>query len=191
MFKIANLDQPTLGRDRLVELYKTRWREQLWVSLGIIVVISITFIDAFEDFNAEDHLILIAGDLLYMFFMLLLLAYIWRHLPMSLKKANVMLTAEVASKQKDAQVWQEKVSEVMRNFSELISEQFQAWALTNAEREVAIMLLKGLSIKEIAVARGTSSNTVRQQAASLYNKAKLNSRAELSAFFLEDLLIVS
>lgn len=36
--------------------------------------------------------------------------------------------------------------------------------------------------------RRTSERTVRQQALSVYRKAKLAGRAELSAFFLEDLL---
>jgi DNA-binding NarL/FixJ family response regulator len=51
-----------------------------------------------------------------------------------------------------------------------------------------VLMLKGLSHKEIARVRATSEATVRQQAASVYRKSGLSSRAELSAFFLEDLL---
>ena len=49
-------------------------------------------------------------------------------------------------------------------------------------------MLKGLSHKEIARLRLTSETTVRQQAAAIYRKSGLASRAELAAFFLEDLL---
>ena len=51
-----------------------------------------------------------------------------------------------------------------------------------------MLLLKGLSHKEVADARGTSERTARGQARSVYHKAGLDSRAALSAFFLEDLL---
>ena len=53
---------------------------------------------------------------------------------------------------------------------------------------MALLLLKGLSLKEIAQIRATSERTIRAQALSLYGKAGLSGRAALSAFFLEDLL---
>ncbi len=37
--------------------------------------------------------------------------------------------------------------------------------------------------------RSTTETTIRQQALALYRKSGLGSRAELSAFFLEDLLL--
>jgi hypothetical protein len=49
-------------------------------------------------------------------------------------------------------------------------------------------LLKGFSHKEIARLRRTSEMTVRQQATAVYQKSGLGGRAELSAFFLDDLL---
>jgi DNA-binding NarL/FixJ family response regulator len=54
---------------------------------------------------------------------------------------------------------------------------------------VGLLLLKGLSLKEAAEARQTSERTVRQQALAVYRKAGLAGRAELAAFFLEDLLL--
>jgi DNA-binding NarL/FixJ family response regulator len=61
--------------------------------------------------------------------------------------------------------------------------------LSPAEREVGLLLLKGLSHKDIAQVRSTTETTIRQQALALYRKSALRSRAELSAFFLEDLLL--
>ena len=43
----------------------------------------------------------------------------------------------------------------------------------------------------IANLRATSERTVRQRAKDVYRKAGLSGRAELSAFFLEDLLLSS
>ena len=68
-------------------------------------------------------------------------------------------------------------------------ERFTAWGLTPAEREVALLLLKGRSHKQIAFATGRSERTVRQHAVAVYQKSSLSGRAELAAFFLEDILL--
>ena len=50
------------------------------------------------------------------------------------------------------------------------------------------MLLKGLSLKEIASLRDTREKTVRQQASTIYGKSGLEGRHALAAWFLEDFL---
>ena len=85
--------------------------------------------------------------------------------------------------------WRTDMRELLKGLSAAIDAQFDRWGLTPAEREVALLLLKGLSHKEIAVVREASVLTVRQQARSVYAKANLSGRAALSAFFLEDLLL--
>jgi DNA-binding CsgD family transcriptional regulator len=59
--------------------------------------------------------------------------------------------------------------------------------LTLAEKETALLILKGLSNKEIAGIRSASELTVKQQTNAIYKKSGLSSRAQLIAFFLEDL----
>lgn len=88
----------------------------------------------------------------------------------------------------DARRWREEAQAILHGLSDALDRQFERWQFTSAERDVALMLLKGFSHKEIAKARQTNENTVRQQAGSIYRKAKLSGRAELSGFFLEDLL---
>ena len=51
------------------------------------------------------------------------------------------------------------------------------------------MLLKGLGHKQIAAATGRSERTVRQHAGVVYEKSGLGGRAELAAFFLQDLML--
>jgi len=84
--------------------------------------------------------------------------------------------------------WRLEMATQLRELGAAIVRQFEAWGLTAAEQDVGLLLLKGFSHKEIARIRNTSEATIRQQATSLYQKAKLGGRAELSAFFLEDLL---
>ncbi|MBK9030946.1 MAG: helix-turn-helix transcriptional regulator [Myxococcales bacterium] len=102
--------------------------------------------------------------------------------------AVVGLTRDVAAAQADAARWRAEASELVRGLADAIDRQLAAWQLTPSEAEVARLLLKGLSHKEIAGVRDASEATVRQQATSLYRKAGLAGRAELAAFFLEDLL---
>ena len=85
--------------------------------------------------------------------------------------------------------WRADMRELLKGLGSAIDAQFDRWQLTAAEREIALLMLKGLSHKEIALARDTSERTIRQQAQSIYGKANLSGRAALSAFFLEDLLL--
>ena len=77
----------------------------------------------------------------------------------------------------------------MEGLSVEIDNQLNRWDLTEAEKAVAFLLVKGLSIKEIASVRNTSVKTVRTQTNAIYSKSGLSGRSELSAFFLEDLLL--
>lgn len=61
------------------------------------------------------------------------------------------------------------------------------WKFSNGEKDIGKLIMKGLSMKEIAEIRDTSESTVRQQAATLYRKANVHSRQEFIAYFLEDL----
>lgn len=75
-----------------------------------------------------------------------------------------------------------------REYSSVIQTQFSQWSLTPSEQEVAMLLLKGLSFKEISGVRNTKEKTVRQQASIIYSKANLDGRHEFAAWFLEDFL---
>lgn len=86
------------------------------------------------------------------------------------------------------QRWRSESRALLNGLGEAIDVQFTRWNLTDAEREVALLLLKGLSTKEIAAVRTGSERTVREHARAIYAKAGLTGRAALSAFFLEDLL---
>ena len=84
--------------------------------------------------------------------------------------------------------WRDETRALLKGLGEAIDRQFSTWKLSEAERDVGLLILKGLSLKEIAAARVTSERTIRAQARSIYAKAGLSGRAALSAFFLEDLL---
>lgn len=91
--------------------------------------------------------------------------------------------------QKEARKWRKVSKKHVEGLSAEIENQLDRWGLTAAEKEVSFLLLKGLSNKEIARVRNTSVQTVRSQTNAIYSKSALSGRSELSAFFLEDLLL--
>jgi DNA-binding CsgD family transcriptional regulator len=87
----------------------------------------------------------------------------------------------------EAERWRGEARTALEGLGTAIDREFAKWGLTDAERDVALLLLKGLSHKEIAGERGTNEGTVRQQALSIYRKAGLSGRSNLAAFFLQGL----
>lgn len=85
--------------------------------------------------------------------------------------------------------WREESRELLGGLGKALDRQFGRWGLSPAEKEVALLLLKGLSHKEIAGVRAITEATARQQARAVYKKGGLNGRHDLAAFFLEDLLL--
>ena len=166
-----------------------RWERPL-ISFVIVCILALAVFDIFEDYSDNQSNWAIAGDLVYMGTIILVLVYLWHLTPFSLAKRNKLLTREISKTNYEASQWQQRAAKLMRGLGEMVQQQFNSWNLSVAEQQVAFLLLKGLSHNEIALIRQTKSRTVRQQAASIYKKANLNNRAELSAFFLEDLWLV-
>lgn len=98
------------------------------------------------------------------------------------------LRRELSSRQKPAHTPEKYILDARVKLNNVINQQFTDWQLTNSEKEVGRLLLKGLSLKEIAAIRNTQEKTVRQQASSIYKKAELEGRHAFSAWFIEDIL---
>lgn len=97
------------------------------------------------------------------------------------------LIGKLSAARADGEKWRSTARVHIDGLSSAIRGQFADWRLTAGECDVAVLMLKGLSHKEIAALRNSSAATVRQQAAAVYGKSGLTSRAELAAYFLEDL----
>lgn len=73
-------------------------------------------------------------------------------------------------------------------FSELLESHFQSWSLTAAERDVALLSIKGLSIAEMARLRQTKEGTIKAQCNAVYRKAGVSGRPQLLSLFIEELM---
>lgn len=103
----------------------------------------------------------------------------------SLAKVRASLVAH----QVERDLWRRRAENALHGLGAAIDDQFTQWQLTPAEKETALLLLKGLSHREVASVCGRSERTVRQHAIAVYRKSGLAGRAELSACFLEDLML--
>ncbi len=188
MSKNSRLKSPYLTDDQEQEVLGLHNKERRVVSIGLILVIAFGVQDFLEDTRGLNDWLMVVTDLVYVSIMLFLLAYIWRHVPLARRRQSTLLAGELHKRHQAAQAWQARAAELMQGLSKMVNEQLMEWDLSKAEKEVAVMLLKGFSFKDIAQFRSPGERTVRQQAAHVYAKAGLAGRAELSAFFLEDLL---
>ena len=105
------------------------------------------------------------------------------------ERSLVQTQRTLSERQSERDAWRKSAERALQGLGAAVDEQLGRWGLTAAEREVALQLLKGKSHKEIAAATGRSERTVRQHAVAVYQKSGRAGRAELAAFFLEDLVL--
>lgn len=151
------------------------------MTLGAAVDLVIDRPERWLSFHVVFELLMVLGGLA-----LVILFWLgwWRS-----ERAAQRLQQSLERHRAERSAWIERSRPALAGFGEAIDRQFTAWQLTPTEREVALLLLKGRSHKAIAAATGRSPATVRQHATSVYQKAALAGRAELAAYFLEDVAL--
>lgn len=162
--------------------------ERLIILLVLLIIAVFTSLDAYNDYLEGVALWHISIEAIIAIIALVGVFYLIRgrfKLQQNLKKEK-QLTGEL---QVEAQKWKQVSEKYVSGLSVEIENQLDRWDLTKAEKEVSFLMLKGLSNKEIAEVRGTTVPTIRAQTNAIYSKSGLSGRSELSAFFLEDLLL--
>lgn len=104
------------------------------------------------------------------------------------RRQVVDLSAALEQAEDAAENQAERLHEALQGRMQHIQKDFDQWGLSPAEKEIALLLLKGLRLQEIADIRTTSERTVRQQAQSIYRKSGLDGRSDLAAYFIEDFI---
>ncbi|MBO9450650.1 helix-turn-helix transcriptional regulator [Tropicibacter sp. R16_0] len=89
--------------------------------------------------------------------------------------------------QREAQM-QRQLDMASGAFEQLIHDHFDEWQLSKAEREVAMLALKGLSVADIAALRQTKEGTIKAQCGAVYRKASVSGRMQLLSYFVEELI---
>jgi DNA-binding NarL/FixJ family response regulator len=69
-----------------------------------------------------------------------------------------------------------------------VQEEFDEWALSPAEKDIALFMLKGLNNVEIAEVTGKRQGTIKAQCNAVFRKSELSNRAQLASYFIEILM---
>lgn len=154
----------------------------------LAIVVGGNILDIIHDYRegaGATHLAIEGVLVVTSFALIAMLSFgIWQQ-----SRSNRQLKRELAAvSENQASQLPEKVQAARHGLAVVAQEQFEQWQLTQTEREVAMLLLKGLSFKEIAAVRDTVEKTVRQQASAVYKKAGVSGRHAFSAWFIEDFL---
>ena len=95
--------------------------------------------------------------------------------------------------QKQLKVRNSEIEQLLKaaqgEFFAMVHAQFDRWGLSNAERDIALLTVKGLSVAEIAELRQTSQGTVKSQNNAIYRKAGVKTRTQLVGYLIDELLV--
>jgi DNA-binding NarL/FixJ family response regulator len=167
--------------------------------LAIIAILAMVALGGITDLILDEpeswlsvHVAFEASLVVFSLISIAVLSVQWRRTSTELAGTRVKLAAterSLEARRSERDAWRRSAEEALAGLGVAIDRQFTAWGLTPTEREVALLLLKGYGHKQAAGATGRSERTVRQHAVSVYQKAGLGGRAELAAFFLQDLML--
>lgn len=158
--------------DRIIKISK------LLIYFSILFLLTDLSIDVlFEyDFPFATEILEIIHPFTHIALFLLLILYIY--MIKELKKEKDFMMSK-----KD-----QTIAFIKGDFSASVGSFFSAKGLTSAEADVAYLIIKGLSYKEIADQRGSSVNTIRNQSYNIFKKLDCSGRSEFVAIVFDDIL---
>ena len=172
--------------DQQLDLIKKQGKR---IALVLIFMSTFYLYDLYDDWQDGEPLMHIVVEMLCVASSLIISAFLWRSSFKSFERSKVLFHQKIDDIQSEAIKWKTDATRLIEGLSLAIDAQFERWKLSPAEKDVALLLLKGCSYNEIAEIRSTTERTIRDQSSAVYQKSKLSGRAQLAAFFLEDLFL--
>lgn len=157
------------------------------VAIVLLTIMGLNAVDVFTDLQLNVPTWHVISEGIIVFISGVLGLYLIHDIRQSTRRLEKLSQELLLSNRKVGQL-NDDMKKAREQYSESVKQQLEQWQLTNSEKEVAMLMLKGLNFQEISVVRNTKEKTVRQQASSVYSKSGLDGRHELSAWFLEDFI---
>lgn len=170
------------------ELSELHFRQKLGIFLILLLLVVAWAFDAIEDVTHGSGLTHIIIEGVIVILIAIWFATIAARYFASRVQGNKIRT-ELTNVRQDLEKYRQETAHLAKGLSQKIDQQLDQWQMTKAEKEVALLLLKGFSNKEISNIRGTAEKTTVQQVSAIYEKSGIHHRSEFAAFFLEDLLL--
>lgn len=152
--------------------------------LVFLVINVLTIFDLFYDYATSAHPNHLILDQLVVLATSIALGFLIAVLMRKMKEAQ----EQASSIRVNFNHVSELKNKLQQGIGEIIGAEFKGWQFSSSEQDVAMLLIKGLSLRQIAEIRNCKESTVRQHANNIYKKSNLKGRRELSAYFLEDFL---
>ena len=161
-------------------------KENVVTILFLVFLTVFTGVDIVSDLNEGLDFNHLLHEVIIFISALIIVSY---KVYVSIKKDKVIdtLSKNASAVSIEVNYYKQQVQKYRDGVGDILSKQFKIWGLSESESDIALLLVKGSSMKEIAGIRGTGEATVRQQATSVYKKSGLENRNQLVSYFLEDL----
>lgn len=125
----------------------------------------------------------VSGELVHLIFEILAVLGLG-YAVMTLRKYLRLLHVE-------AETSRDTIHMLRGNFDEVLGDKFKEWSLTTAERDVTLLIIRGLSIADIATARNTAHGTIKAQSTSIFRKIGVGSKTQLMSVIIDEFLDTS
>ena len=81
-----------------------------------------------------------------------------------------------------------KLRALRGDLDRILSDRFDRWGLTPAQRDVALLTVRGLRLSEIAQHRGSAKGPIKAHLGAVFRAAGVRTRAGLVGLLMEDSL---
>ena len=98
------------------------------------------------------------------------------------------LRNQLALLHSDAERSAETIHVMRGHFEEVLELNFSRWGLTQAERDITLLIVRGLTVAEIAEARSTAQGTIKAQSSSIFRKIGVSSKTELMSLIIDEFI---
>ena len=178
------LDEPTVGvdvdaRNGLQEVIKQLSHTGMAVLIACMAFFGFDVVaDVLEHFLGNRAYV--SGELVHLIFEILAVIGLG-YAAATLRQYLRLLQAQAASSR-------ETIHMLRGHFDVVLRHKFEEWGLTTAERDVTLLIIRGLSVSEISAARNTAQGTIKAQSTSIFRKIGVGSKTELMSLIIDEFL---
>jgi hypothetical protein len=167
---------------------RTRAFERVLPAASVALVASVLVLDFINDLAGGELELHDLGEVLGIVVAMTGLLLMWRMVNRSRAEAR-QLRAVLDGDRADLERCRRHAAGMRCGVDAYVHRQLDALDLSPGEREIAVLLLRRLSLEAIAEARRVSFSKVHEQAVAVYRKAGVDGPAELAARLVEGILL--
>lgn len=141
-------------------------------------------LDLYVDYQNKTDTLHLVLEIALMLLVIVTTIYLW----VFFRKDIIKKQTRIDSLDQKLSHFQNEYKDALSSLSQGILKQLDHWKLSASEKKVAIALIRGYPIKQIAAILNRQERTIRNQATSIYDKTQMTGRNDLAAFFLSEIL---